>query len=583
MNIVPVSTVLNEAGFWPPTLDALIPNERNYTVLLMQPRGQIEATAAGVRNRDRDLARRQFDAFLHDARQDQADLAITPEYSMPWEILVNAIRTGTIPGPGKLWAIGCESIRYTELETVKEDLTPFAKVVYEALQADAERFTDPLAYVFRAPLTDSSSATGVVVLVQFKTFPMGDEDHFEVNALQRGTRIYQFGGDGTSLKLVSLICSDAFKLLDDDAMAIYDRALVIHIQLNAKPRQEQYRMYRDRLLRFQGDETELICLNWASGVEEWCGENAKSWNNISASAWYLKPDKFDDRDATLAANHRRGLYYTWLQTLYVHALFFNYKPATYLLQASKVAHISVPAAVSRRRGPQLVRTCIWDYATTAWVEQAAAEDGFTGIVAECGQAKEEIARIAESNPFEAERVLALCAGKIGHDDAWHKVRRLDSCAIDASEVIRRITFCQDTDRLAHDFRVARLRRCGNLWNILKTDVCLPPALADLKGDFRLEWVSDCPHQNVISAGGQRATVIYMGEEADETEIEAVAKRAAEYLNRGFSNPDESHDARQRLAVWYRDQSGEIKQHGLHSYTKYNRPGNVSEYDIGREE
>jgi len=165
---------------------------------------------------------------------------------------------------------------------------------------------------------------------------MGDDNHFEINSMQRGTHVYRFGDVGVSLSLVSLICSDVFDFHDADAQAIYDRALVIHIQLNPKPRQDQYRRYRNCLLAFNGDATELLCLNWARDVNEWTGGLAKSWNNIAGSAWYLKPGKFDDRDATLRANHSRGLYYTWLEPSHTHALFFNFEPLTYLLEATKV-------------------------------------------------------------------------------------------------------------------------------------------------------------------------------------------------------------------------------------------------------
>jgi hypothetical protein len=229
MNIVPVPNILAPEGLGIPTLNALVPNESNYTVLLMQPHGQIEASVTGVKNKDRDLAFLQYGKFLEDARQSQADLVVTPEYSMPWETLVKAMKAGTVPAPGKLWAIGCESIRYSELEALKQDLAPFATMVYETLQADPARFTDPLAYVFLAPPTDGNGAARLVVLVQFKTYPMGDKDHFEANGLQRGTRIYQFEGTGQSLKLISIICSDAFDLLDADAVAIYDRALISSI------------------------------------------------------------------------------------------------------------------------------------------------------------------------------------------------------------------------------------------------------------------------------------------------------------------------------------------------------------------
>jgi len=315
MQIKPVAEVLAPEGLAAPTLNALVPNESNYTVLLMQPHGEIDASAAGVRNRDRDLAKNQFGRLLDAARETLADLVVTPEYSMPWEVLIEALKKSIVPAEGKLWALGCESITYSELEQVKQGLAPFATMIYETLPADEEKFTDPLAYVFLAPPADGNGAGKIVVLVQFKTYPMGDNDHFEINGLQRGTRVYQFGVVGQSIKLVSLICSDALDFQDADAGVVYDRALVVHIQLTRKPRQEQYRQYRDRLLRFHGDTTEILCLNWAKDVHVWCDGQTTPWNNISGSAWYLKLQAYDDRDATLSANHQRGLYYTWLQPL----------------------------------------------------------------------------------------------------------------------------------------------------------------------------------------------------------------------------------------------------------------------------
>lgn len=183
----------------------------------------------------------------------------------------------------------------------------------------------------------------------------------------------------------------------------------------------RFRRYREHLFQYQGDQTEVICLNWARNVHHYCGDRMVQWRNISASAWYLRPDKFDERDVTLCDNHRRGLYYTWHKPLHVHTLFFNFEPATYLVNATKVAHIGVPAVVARRRGPQLTRRCIWDDATSVWAEQATAECGFSSIADESGPAKDEIRRIAYNNPIEVERILALCAGKICHRDDWYSV------------------------------------------------------------------------------------------------------------------------------------------------------------------
>jgi len=581
MQITPIAEVLATEGLAAPVINALVPDGVNYKVALMQPCGQIKASSIGVQNRDRDLARKQFGKFLAGTQAAGADLVVTPEYSMPWETLVVAIKENRVPAAGKLWVLGCESIKYSELQALKEELAPTAVVLFEELQPDEQRFTDPLVYVFNAVPINEGGASKTIVLVQFKTHPMGDNNHFEVNGMQRGTRIYQFGGGGQGLKLVSLICSDVFAFQDADALAIYDRAVVIHIQLNRKPRQNQFRQYRDRLLQYKGDETEVLCLNWASDVREWSGEQPTLWNNIAGSAWYLRPKDFDERDATLNANHRRGLYYTWLETSQAHALFFNYNPATYLLVATKVAHIGVTASVSRRRGPQLLQTRVWNDAGEDWVEQLEADDGFSGVVGEAGHAKDQIQNLRDANPMDAERVLALCAGKIRHDGGWHSVRRLDSCVIDGSEVIRRMTFCQDTDPEATEFRVRRLKRCGRLWDILNTHKYLPPALADFKDGFRLEWSSNSPHQNAISEKGKRATVVYMGEEASAARIEEIAKTLAEFLHRGFSDPGASHSARQRLAVWFR-KNEEIVQLDPGRYIKFDRPGDASEFDIGRE-
>lgn len=582
MDIKPVSEVLASDGLGVPTLNALIPNEDNYTVLVLQPHGDIEASTEGVQNRNRDLAFSQFSKFLGNANDSQSDLVITPEYSMPWDILTAAISERKGPSPGKLWALGCESIRLSELEGLKESLAPFATVIYEPLDAGSTRFVSPLAYVFVTPFATHNAEAETVVLVQFKTHAMGDPDHFESNGMQRGTCVYQFGGGEQGLRLVSLICADAFAFEDKHAKAIYDRALILHIQLNQNPRNEWFLGCRDRLLRFSGDATDVLCLNWAANVTMWIGGEARSWNNIAGSAWYLKASEFDDRDTILCNNHRQGLYYTWLQPYRSHALFFNYNPATYLLTATKVAHIAVAGPISRRRGPQLTMTRIWNDADSDWVELPVAEDGFSAVVSESGNAQNEIKRIADGNPLEAERILALCAGEVNHNEDWHKVQFLDSCVIDSSEVILRVTFAQDTDEQAVRFRTSRLRRCGRLWDILRMED-LPPALLDLKDSFNFQWSQNSPHQNIISESGKRATVIYMGEDCSAAQIEATEKHVANFIHKSSSDVDQSLLARQRLHLWFRDASGVIVSYKLHRYVKIDQTGDKSQFDIGREE
>jgi len=359
---------------------------------------------------------------------------------------------------------------------------------------------------------------------------MGDPDHFEINGLLQGTSIYQFGGNEEQLKLVSLICADAFGLTDNIASRIHNRALILHIQLNQNPRHEWFLGCRERLLRYKGDETEVLCLNWSEDVMMCIDGHGGDWKNIAGSAWYLKARDFDDRDTTLCNNHRQGLYYTWLAPYRSHALFFNYKPAAFLFTATKVAHIAVAGPVSIRRGPQLTKTLNWNDEAVNWVEITVVEDGFSAVVSESGDAQTEIKRIADANPLEAERILALCSGEINHSEDWYKVQNLDSCVIESSEIVRRITFAQDKHSQAKIFRTTRLRRCSRLWEILKNEE-LPPALADIKAGFNFRWSLTSPHQNVTSTKGKTATVIYMGEDYIDTDIEPIEQNVANFLHK----------------------------------------------------
>ena len=582
MEIKPVVDILLENALGTPILNALIPNADNYTVLALQPDGDIEASAEGVRSRDRDLATKQFGKFLEYAKEKQADLVITPEYSMPWEVLSEAILGGNGPVQGKLWALGCESIKFSELESLKESLAPFATVIYEPLEVSSTRFVSPLAYIFVSPPAPDNREAKTVVLVQFKTHAMADSDHFEINGMQRGTSVYQFGGDEKNLKLVSLICADVFALKDEIAAEIYDRALILHIQLNPNPRHEGFCGCRERLFRYDGDETEVLCLNWSEDVIMSISGHRTQWNNIAGSAWYLKSRKFDDRDITLCSNHQQGLYYTWLQPYHSHALFFNYKPGIFLFNATKVAHIAVAGPVSRRRGPQLTKTCNWNDEEDRWVEKNTADDGFSAVVTESGNAQTEIKRIADANPLEVERILALCAGEIKSNEDWHKVNILDSCVIGSSEIIQRVTFAQDTHEQARRFRTARLQRCSRLWDIITSEE-LPPALLDLKSGFSFKWSHNSPHQNVESTSGKLATLIYMGEESNSIQIEAIKKRVADFLHKSSSGIDQSRSAQQRLHVWFRNEKGAIIPYKPYRDVKIDQTDNISPFDIGREE
>jgi hypothetical protein len=581
MEIVPVETILGEEGLLAPSLNFLVPNEENYSVLLIQPKGEIEVSDGGVRNRNRELAAAQFGQFLEEANvaQPQPDLVVTPEYSMPWDTLISALKAGKGPKTGKLWALGCESIKFNELRALKTELAEIATVLFEPLTAQPARFTDPLVYVFLASPNAGGGPARTVLLVQFKTRSMGHPEDFEVNNLHKGSKVFRFGNAGEGIRLTSLICSDALDFDGALAKAIYDRTLIVHVQLNPKPREPKFRGYRDRLLELSGERTEILSLNWAMNVSVYRDGQEKQWNNISASAWYLKPDKFDDHDGTLSGNHQRGLYYTWCEPIHSHALFFNFAPGIFVITASKVIRTGIPAVTDRRRGPQLTKTCVWDNGAAAWRQQDRAPDGFDGIVDEGGLAKDRLQEISNENPFAVERILALCAGEIEFGGGWYDVRELDSCRINQTETIQRMTFCQDPDAGARRVRTRRLMRCAEVWKIL-LDEPLLPAIADLKAGFRLEWLPDTPHQNVTSSAGSRATVMYLSDDASETDIKKAFTTTLKNLLKASSTLEEAKKAQERLALWYM-RDGKRIQYEPYFFTKIDKAGTNSMVDFTR--
>lgn len=581
MNIVSVTQILDGQGLNSPTLNVLLADANNYSVLLFQPQGQIDASQAGILNHDRALVGSQFREFLAEAVESQADLVVTPEYSTPWDVLHTAI-DGPNKGPaeGKLWALGCESIRYSELQRLRGEFAEIATVTFEEMDPDDNRFVDPLAYVFRTTENHGDGQSKLVVIVQFKTHAMVDPHDFERNSLQVGSRIYQFGTYGVGISLVTFICSDLLAFTDQDARNVYDRSLILHIQLNNERQHPSLLGFRERLLRITGDQTELLTLNWARGTRIYHNGSEGPWNEFAGSAWYIKTATIDLNDVTVAANHRNGFYYTRLESYKAHVSFFNFQPAVFTLTASKVVRLGVAGPAGGRRGPQLIMTKSWDDARQHWVNSVPLNDGFADLCHECGGAAPQVKSIYDRCPLACERLLSLCAGNADGSLDWFHPGKLDSFALERGEPILRITFCQDSHNEATRFRIQRLRRCASLWSILQIPEYLPQALRDDVGSFVLEWAPVAPHQNLRCQSGERAIVMYLGEDSDDITIQRTYKAARERIHRSLS--EEAGDrAKQRVVLWYRDANGKV-QRRWHPPT-IDRQRDESEYDIGRME
>jgi len=582
MEIKNISELLASNGLANPNLNVLIPDANNYSVLLMQPHGDIKASESGVFNQDASFANLQFGEFLRKAKLLEADLVATPEYSMPWATLIQEIASGTTPVDGKIWALGCESILVSQLDDVTKILGDHTKIIYEQLPSNSNKFVDPLAYIFQTNSLEDPDYRVLTITVQFKTHAMSEPDHFEVNGMERGKNIYKFSNSGQSNHLVSLICSDVLAFQDNHALEIHEKALILNLQLNRDPRHSLFLQCRERLLRYSNVNTEIICLNWASDVRMIIEGHEDQWNNIAGSAWYIQSETFDDRDRTLCKNHKKGLYYTWNSYFHSHVLFLNYLKAIFFLTSTKVEHSGVVAPFPRRRGPQLNKTFTWSQLTEQWEEQDSLEDGFSSIAPQSGNASHDIESLSNDNPLNVERLVALTTGDIDQLK-WHNVKKLKSCTIEHNEVIKRITYAQDTNHAARSYRNKKLKRSGRLYTLLLNEENLPVQLKDLKNGFSLNWERLHPHQNINSTTDERATAIYMGEETNADEVEAVYKRVLENLKRSIVDEDDLIAASQRVAVWYRNEDDEVICFFSNRIKRYDKVEGKSEFDIGRNE
>lgn len=548
MNPRRVSAILAENHLQGPHLAVLTPNIDEYSVLLYQPKGDVLISKQRIGNRDQQFAISQYRKLLEHSVQENIHLVVTPEYAVPWQALTQSILEGNVPPVGCLWALGCESITVGELEALQTQLGEKAVVVFENFDKKAaalKSFLDPLAYVFRSKA--ENGADSLVLLIQFKTHPSVDDDHFEADNLFLGSDIYVFGTVGHTVGLFSFICSDVLADTVSNLVALYDEMLVLHLQLNPKPRESAYRTYRKSLFDFAQDRTELICLNWAAHIQGWKSEAGPpgDWKNIAGSAWYLRPDKFDGRDTAITANHRAGLYYTWHKASKCHVLFVNYEPAGYRFKSTKVWHHLVHRVQSKRTGPRLEQVLRWDATAGGWKTHATSEDGFGALISSWPQAVAPLTEIHAKCPIATERLLALLHGSVLSTPLWYRIGELSSCTIDERELISRITFAQDPEPGCVEYRERQVQHFVSARQIIDAWTDWPPELADLSAGYNFRWEEPNPHSSVISKVGRPATLVYGGENPSQARLRALGDALRAALIRGGHAAD-------RIAIFHRD-------------------------------
>jgi hypothetical protein len=299
----------------------------------------------------------QFSYFFNEARLRNSDLVLTPEYSCPWNNVIEILNNEQMwPQVGKLWALGCESItpeQLVEIRTICDRPGVFAQWEVEK-PGNNKHFYDPLVYLFRG---NHNGNDKLIVLVQFKTMHMGARvSAFERDHLIEGTTIWILKNQGESHRFISIICSEAMNFsatLTPEIKANIrwneDAYYVYHPQANPDPTHEDFIAFRKFVLSV--DRKEIIALNW----------NSKSTlkgklfikNGTSRSGVYTQSSDLDLSENRIKANHSNGLYY-FSFGIKNHAFLLNSFATIFLISQTSILISGVAMPQARRDGPLVI-------------------------------------------------------------------------------------------------------------------------------------------------------------------------------------------------------------------------------------
>ncbi len=266
INYHKVSTLVGDRY---PDLEVCSNNGSPLSVLQWQPSGEISIDSSFGVKLDNSLFIDKARGFINLAKSQNCSLALTPEYSFPYQVLDEIVmNNGMWPPEGKLWCLGTQGeSRAHFIQKMQHWATKSEVITIQTALSRLENrsFVSPLIFLFR----DIDGR--LVIIPQFKTGPMADpRNAFEGPGLCCGSDIFIFESVNTESwnVFLSIICADASHINQDNLIAQVSRKKVIlfHPQLNPEPRHDDFVGLRQKLLGLSNEEFRIITLNWAEGT-----------------------------------------------------------------------------------------------------------------------------------------------------------------------------------------------------------------------------------------------------------------------------------------------------------------------------
>jgi len=533
-------------------LEVLTKDSNLYSTILYQHRGTFAAGAAKFGN-ETDCTN-QFNSFFTLSKSENVSLALTPEYSCPWNsidwLLSNESRW---PNAGKLWTICCESITPTEVNALlaKFNNDQIHLVVDNtAFNNGTGVLLDPLCYVFKAQV---NGVNKLLVVMQFKTQHMGVwENNAEQAKYIWGNDIYILRNSVNSIYLFTNICSEAieFKINEAFQEQVHNRwdhnpYIILNPQMNPQPTHDAFKIFRKTILNY--DLKDIISLNWGAGTM--LLGKADPLIPYSKSSVIIKSDQVEyTNEARFVINHKKGLYYI-LRKPNVQVNYLHPKTDTFIISNNKPSAAGVNGALVRRIGPTVLKVFQWNDGIGNFSELASVEDDFVFFLnsLHCANA---ICQDVNVSFIDKERLVNLSSGQVKakkEDRRWHNIDKLESFLQDPDEVVKRFTYVHDDTSLIYRTQFVEVMDILNT-QILPNGALFPEILSAFIGNFTEVMFFNNDGENykynlATIDGTRKATVAYIGRKD-----EAQAKRILEQLQGIFENGDQS---KKMVVVWYK--------------------------------
>lgn len=531
-------------------LNVLKRNTQRYSSLLYQHEGILEANQNRIGNRD-DVNLKLL-TFFNKAKELNVDLAITPEYSCPWNVIRDIVNNEQKwPNANKLWAVCCESIKPAELIQFKADLEKENVSIFYSnhFENSDHIFIDPLIYIFRVKKDDVDT---LQLLVQYKTHHMGvfSGGDVERNNIIQGSDIYILRNSTTSINLMTVICSEAMnfsQFMQGDVRTRLDWEdkpfLILNPQLNPDAAHQDFRNFRQFVLSFS--DKEIISVNWNNKSRFSTGLMMR--DNCSRSAYYIKSNQINTTDIRIIQNHTKGLYYFFCKQDR-HYFLLSSTPHCFYVKNLPVKISNGVGAQSRRDGPEVVTAFSFNNENSFDVIESV-NDGHIDFVTETG-CNNSFLLDENISVLDKERLVCLCGGDVDSDkkQTWSSVQYLSSMIMGFSDE-KNIRFTVGRSESNQGEKTRHIDAINHLQEIIEANI-FPDCISDLIDQkIRIGFVAGSRlgyyrHNILLDTGEPKnATLAYVGPTSD-----AIVERTFFEIRSLFEINDND---RNRVVVYYR--------------------------------